>query len=209
MRGIIVVALSLAANGTQAMQPPGDAQIKADLSRGEELETRIAGDLNSDGVDDIAYIVRGDDKRTLRVRLAGKGKIDFGHAPLGMLDLDAYPLGAAEMSVAKGVLVVKDLTGGTTATTATYRFRLDPEAGRMKLIGLDATMYSRTFAHDGSELSWNLLTGDVITSTLKLSGSGENASYQKTGLKRFRRPIRVYWMEDAPSGDDAFDAAAK
>ena len=54
MRGIIVVALSLAANGTQAMQPPGDAQIKADLSRGEELETRIAGDLNSDGVDDIA-----------------------------------------------------------------------------------------------------------------------------------------------------------
>ena len=166
MQGIIVVALSLAANGTQAMQPPGDAQIKADLSRGEELETRIAGDLNSDGVDDIAYIVRGDDKRTLRVRLADKGKIDFGHAPLGMLDLDAYPLGAAEMLVAKGVLVVKDLTGGTTATMATYRFRLDPEAGRMKLIGLDATMYSRTFAHDGSELSWNLLTGDVITSTL-------------------------------------------
>lgn len=208
MRGIIIVALSLAATGTQAMQPPGDAQIKAELGRGEEIEARIAGDLNGDGVDDIAYIVRGDDKRILRVRLADKGK-GFGRAPQGMLDLDAYPLGAAEMSVAKGVLVVKDLTGGTTATAATYRFRLDPEAGRMKLIGLDATMYSRTFAHDGSELSWNLLTGDVITSTLKLSGSGENASYQKTGLKRFRRPIRVYWMEDAPSGDDAFGAAAK
>jgi hypothetical protein len=208
MRGIIIVALSLTATGTQAMQPRDDAQIKVELGRGEEIEVRIAGDLNGDGVDDIAYIVRGDDKRTLRVRLANKGK-DFGRAPQGMLDLDAHPLGVAELSVAKGVLVVKDLTGGTTATAATYRFRLDPEAGRMKLIGLDATMYSRTFAHDGSELSWNLLTGDIITSTLKLSGSGENASYQKTGLKRFRRPIRVYWMEDAPSGEDAFGAAAK
>ena len=39
----------------------------------------------------------------------------------------------------------------------------------MRLIGMDATVYSRTFAHDGFEASWNLLNGDATTRELKLN----------------------------------------
>ena len=184
-----------------------DDEIQATMKAGEEVENRVNGDFNGDGDIDTAWIVRGEDSRSLHVSFAARGEYDLSHDPAGSAALDPYPLGPAEMIVSKGVLVVKDLTGGTTATAITYRYRGEKE--KMKLIGLDATLYSRTWAHDGARMSWNLLTGDVITSTLKLSGSGENASYQKTGLKRFRRPIRVYWMEDAPIGDDAFGAAAK
>ena len=79
----------------------------------------------------------------------------------------------------------------------------------MRLIGLDATLYSRTYAHDGAEMSWNLLTGDVIATKMKLVGSGENANYDKSAVKRFKRPVKVAYMEDTPSAEETLDLAMK
>lgn len=214
MRVLTLAALLLASGGAQAMQRPAvpvmsDDEINATLEAGEEIENRVDGDLNGDGDIDTAWIVRGEDKRVLRVQFAARGEFDMYHEPAGSAELDPFPLGPAEMTISKGILVVKDLTGGTTAVSATYRYRGDRTRPKMRLIGLDATLYSRTYAHDGAEMSWNLLTGDVIATKMKLVGSGENATYDKSAVQRFKRPVKVAHMEDTPSAEETLDLAMK
>lgn len=214
MRRLVLAALLLASGTAQAMQRPGmppmsDDEIRADLKDGEEIETRIDGDMNGDGDIDTAWIVRGDESRSLHVSFAARGEYDLYREPAGRVELDAYPLGPAEMTVSKGVLVIKDLTGGTTAISATYRFRGEKTQPKMRLIGLDATLYSRTYAHDGAEMSWNVLTGDVIATKMKLVGSGENANYDKSAVKRFKRPVKALYMEDTPNAEETLDMAMK
>ena len=214
MRRLVLAAMLLVSGTAYAMQRPAippmsDDEIRADLKDGEELETRVDGDMNGDGDIDTAWIVRGEDRRTLHVSFAARGEYEAYHEPAGNVELDAYPLGPAEMVVSKGVLVVKDLTGGTTAISATYRFRGEKTRPKMRLIGLDATLYSRTYAHDGAEMSWNVLTGDVIATTMKLVGSGENAVYDKSAVKRFKRPVTALYMEETPNAEETLDLAMK
>lgn len=214
MRILVMAALLAATGSAQAWQRPAvpvlsDDEIRADLKPGEEVEGRVDGDLNGDGDIDTAYIVRGEDTRSLHVQFAARGEFDLYHQPAGSVALDAYPLGAADMTISKGVLIVKDLTGGTTAISATYRYRGDKAQPKMRLIGLDATLYSRTWAHGGSEMSWNVLTGDVIATALKLVGSGENASYAKQPPKRFKRPAKAYYLEDTPDAEETLGMAMK
>lgn len=214
MRTLVLAATLLAAGTAQAMQRPevpvmSDDAIAATLEAGQEVETRVDGDMNGDGDIDTAWIVRGNDKRFLHVQFAARGEFDLYHEPAGSAELDAFPLGPAEMTVSKGILIIKDLTGGTTAISATYRYRGERTKPRMALIGLDATLYSRTYAHDGAEMSWNLLTGDVIATKLKLVGSGENANYDKSAVKRFKRPVKTCYLEDTPDAEEALDMAMK
>ncbi len=209
-----LTALLLAPATAQAMQryevPVLSAdEIAATLKGGEEIEARVDGDLNGDGDADTAWIVRGDDARALHVQFAVRGEFDFYHEPAGSIALDAYPLGPADMTISKGVLVVKDLTGGTTAVSATYRFRGEKAKPRMRLIGLDATLYSRTYAHDGAEMSWNVLTGDVTATRMKLIGEGENATYDASAVMRFKRPVKAWYMEDTPDAAETLDMAMK
>ena len=214
MRIMALAALLLVSGAAQAMQRPdippmSDEELRANLKGGEEIEGRVDGDMNGDGDIDTAWIVRGEDSRSLYVSFAARGEYDLYHEPAGRLDLDAYPLGPADMTVGKGVLVVKDLTGGTTAVSATYRFRGEKAQPRMRLIGLDATLYSRTYAHDGAEMSWNLLSRDVHATKMKLVGSGESATYDKSALKRFRRPVETVYMESTPNAEETLDMAMK
>lgn len=214
MRRLVLAAMLLVSGTAQALQRPeippmSDDEIRADLKDGEEIETRVDGDMNGDGDIDNAWIVRGEDTRTLHVSFAARGEYDLYREPAGRVELDPYPLGPAEMTVSKGVLVIKDLTGGTTAISATYRFRGEKTQPKMRLIGLDATLYSRTYAHDGAEMSWNVLTGDVIATKMKLVGSGENANYDKSAVKRFKRPVKALYMEDTPSAEETLDLAMK
>ncbi len=214
MRTLAWAALLLASGTAHAAQRNAvpilsDAEIQADLKDGEAVEGRIDGDLNGDGETDTAYIVRGEDSRSLHVQFAVRSELELYHEPAGTLALDAYPLGPADMAIAKGVLVVTDLTGGTTAIQAKYRFRGEKARPKMRLIGLDATLYSRTYAHDGAEMSWNVLTGDVIATTMKLVGRGENATYDKSAVKRFKRPVKAIYMEDTPDAEETLGMASK
>ena len=214
MRKLALAALLLASGPAQAMQRPAvpvmsNEEITSRLRDGREIETRVDGDLNGDGDIDTAYIVRGEDDRWLHVQFAVRGEFDLYHEPAGSVELDAYPLGPAEMVISKGVLIVKDLTGGTTAMSATYRFRGEKTKPKLRLIGLDATLYSRTWAHDGAEMSWNVLTGDVTATKMKLVGSDENASYDKSTVKRFKRPVKIYYAEDTPNAEETLDMAMK
>ncbi|HWT41284.1 MAG TPA: hypothetical protein VN152_01440 [Sphingopyxis sp.] len=186
-----------------AMPPITDATLNDWLEAGEEIETRADGDINGDGDTDTVYVVASPDARTLRVMLRYRSEFDIGHSPAGELKLEPDRLGAAGLTIDKGVLTISDLTGGTTALSATYRYRpaATKDGPRMRLIGLDATVYSRTYAHDGNEMSWNVATGDTITSLLKVAASGDRG-YDKLHTRKFRQPVRTIYMEDTPGAEE-------
>jgi len=204
MRLFALAALLIATPAAaQTASPINDEAIKTFLEKGEAVESRTEGDLNGDGQPDTVLIGRGDDTRTLKVLLLTRGEFDIDLTPIGTHKLDAYPLGAATVSIRNGVLKIEDLTGGTTAVNAVYRYRLVPGAKpRMRLIGIDATLYSRTYAHDGAEISWNLLTGDYLSRTLKLNSKGGNAAYDKIAEKKAKKPSKPLYMEDTPDPND-------
>ena len=203
----LIAAISLGGMAHAAdrpMMPPiTDAMLDDWLELGEEIETRADGDLNGDGDTDTVYVVASPDERMLRVMLSYRSEVDIGHEPGGELKLEPLPIGPADLKIAKGVLTIRDLNGGTTALSATYRYRAvrTAERPRMRLIGLDATVYSRTFAHDGNEMSWNVATGDTITTQLKVATTGDRG-YDKLHTRKFRQPVRTIYMEDTPDAEE-------
>lgn len=198
-------ALTLLVGAPCAVQATVDA-----ISTDELIEDVVRADFNGDGLEDTATILRdGKESRILRVVTSYRSETDFGENPPQVLALDPYPLGDSALKVTdstKGkVLVMDDLTGGTTAVASTHRFRWDAKLGAMRLIGLDATLYSRTYAHDGKEASWNLMTGDLVTRRLKLGSPSGDAAYTKLPETRTKKPSPPVRLEDSPSGDDLLE----
>jgi hypothetical protein len=173
------------------------AEIKG-LIGPDELEGRLDGDLNGDGETDTVFVQRGEESRKLSVRVAYRTEVDLGHDPVGELALDPFPLGPASLSIRKGVLIVDDLTGGTSAISSTLRYRFDPAKRRMRLIGLDAKFHSRTNAHGWNSVSWNLLTGNYVEERAELI-DGPERDYGSIRTKRSKRPVRTVYMEDTPN----------
>ena len=131
---------------------------------GVRQESVLSGDFDGDGREDRAMVLRDDERRRLLVALYGVGA------------LDPYPLGEASLSAPRGVLVIEDLAGGTTAIQSTYRYRYDKATDRMRLIGDDVSLYSRTWQHGTTKVSTNRLTGKRITTVNDLVGEpGPNA----------------------------------
>ena len=208
---LLLPATALAAPDRPAVPPVSDQFLLDQLELGDEIETRADGDINSDGDTDTVFVVASPDARTLYVMLSYRSEVDLGHEPAGSFKLEPDRLGPAELSIGKGVLTIRDLTGGTTALSATYRYRaVSTKAGqKMRLIGLDTKLYSRTWAHDGSEMSWNLLTGDVVASELKLVGKGEDASYDTQFTRKSKRPVKTLYMEDTPDPEEELIRATR
>ena len=207
---LVLMTLFLTSAAHAAPQPPiSDEVILEGVQLGEEVETRVDGDLNGDGDPDTAFVIASPVSRDLYVVLSYRGEVDIGHQPGGQLKLPADALGPAGLTIKKGVLVVEDLSGGTTALSATYRYRADKAEPKMRLIGLDATVYSRTYAHDGNAMSWNLVTGDVETKRLRKVGDGEDASYEDALVTRFKRASKPVYMNDTPDPEEKLVAFTK
>lgn len=214
--GLAMAGPASAKDPPKAAQPefwiPSDHDLLAELPEGARLETRRNGDINGDGIPDVAFVGGNDDARWLVVKIGYKDALDWGFEPASInTHLDPYPLGAASLSVKKDVLLVGDLTGGTTATMATYRYRWDAKVKRMRLIGLDATTYSRTNSHDSIETSWNLLTGahQVVRGILNSAPKGDDdAAYRYTKPDRTLRKSQSVYMEDTPNPDDLVTSEA-
>jgi hypothetical protein len=168
-----------------------------ELPAGVELEARVTGDLNGDGIEDAAYVAHNEDSRALTVLLSVKHEFDFEYrTEVLMLELSEFTPG--KLSLDGEVLAFEDMTGGTTAITSTRRYRYDGRGKQMRLIGLDASLYSRTFAHDSFETSWNLLTGNATTRELKLNRGGGDAAYSPGRERSFKRRIRAQWLSESP-----------
>ena len=166
------------------------------VPEGWRMETQLEADFDGDGKMDIAMVVRNDDERWLLVAL-GEGK---GLRRVGLGEMDAYPLGDASLEAKKGVLVVNDLTGGTTAIASTYRYRYEAASGRMQLIGDDVELYSRTNAHGGIKVSTNRLNGVRLTQTSTIDEIGGERRFSKE--KRSSVPVTKIYLEDAPVPED-------
>ena len=187
----------LAAQATEVV--PG-----VDLPAGVEIETRVSGDFNSDGIEDTAYVAHNEDSRALTVLVSVKHGLDFEYRP-EVLNLDLTEFTPAKLSLDGDVLEFEDLTGGTTAVSSTRRFRYDGRGEQMRLIGLDATLYSRTFAHDGFETSWNLINGDATTRELKRNAGSGDAAYNPGRERSFKRRTRAQWLSDSPDPETVLE----
>ncbi|MFD0726434.1 hypothetical protein [Lysobacter brunescens] len=168
---------------------------------GGVIEIRLDQDVTGDGLRDLVFVARNDETRVLKVMVAYADEFDMGYAPVGEMRMGDSPLGDASLSVKKGVLIVEDLDGGTTAIQSLYRFRFDPKENRMRLIGDDVSLYSRTNAHDSTSISTNRLAGVQI---VKRSVVGKDGYTDQPEQKKQVSKAPV-WMEDAPSPAKTLD----
>ncbi|WP_054118711.1 hypothetical protein [Porphyrobacter sp. AAP60] len=185
---LLALALALSAPPAAAQEGP-----QAVLAEGERLEVETRADFDGDGLADLAYVAAREETRELRV-VVGQ--------TVQTLTLAPFPLVDATLAFEGKVLLFDELNGGTTAVASTRRFRWDDKLGAMRLIGLDATFYSRTFAHDGKQASWNLLTGDWHTHTMRLRNDDSGIAYDEVDKRRRKKRSKPLRLEDAPSGDD-------
>lgn len=163
------------------------------------VETRLDADFTGDGLHDVAFVVRGDERRLLKVMVGYATDVDVGYDPVGEMQMDISPLGDASLSVKKGVLIVEDLTGGTTAIQSLYRFRYDPVAKKMRLICDDVTLYSRTTQHDSTAISTNRLTGLQLVTRSVL---GKDGAYTDQPAQKRQVPTKPIYMDNAPAPED-------
>ena len=182
--------------------PSPTAEILADyMPDGTKLETRLDADVTGDGMVDVVFVAASEDVRVLKVMAAYADEFNNGHEPIGEAAMETYPLGSASLSVKKGVLLVEDLTGGTTAIQSVYRYRFDPKVRRMRLIGDDVSLYSRTNAHDSIEISTNRLTGAQIVTRSVVGEDG----YTDQPAQKKKVATRPIYMEDAPTPETTLD----
>jgi len=157
-------------------------------------ESETAGDLDRDGRADLALILVSPDGEH-RVLAVGRGTPQ-GFRKVGEAALPAHPLQPAVVGVSeRGILSVEDLVGGDTAIRTTYRFRYDGQSGRVRLVGLDATHFSRSGQHDANRVSINFVTGERVDQLEKLEADG-TLTPQKA-RRRKGRPAVLY-MESTP-----------
>ena len=194
---LLALALLAAPATAQGISPP-----QPYLDEGETIEVQLALDLNDDGLKDLAYVAVQENRRRLTVVSFTFDEDWTADLVSQTLALDPYPLGDAVLKLKGNVLLFEELTGGTTAVFSTHRFRWDNKLAAMRLIGLDATLYSRTFAHDGVKASWNLLTGDFTSHTLKLRGGDSDIAYDEVDKKRKKKRSAPVRLEQSPTGDD-------
>lgn len=178
--------------------PMSAAELASYLPGGATVETLLNADINGDGLRDVVAVGRTDDKRVVRVMLAYVTQTDLGYRPVGEAEMDIDPLADATLSVERGVLLVKDLTGGTSALASTYRYRYDPAKDRMRLIGDDVSYYSRTNSHGSLDISTNRLTGVRIETRSRLNTGGGTAALLPGKPVRRTVSTRPVYMEDAP-----------
>lgn len=187
---------ALAATPNKPQIPrPDNAILKNNSPDNTEIEVRLDGDFTGDGLNDVAFIAASEEKRVLIVMAGYAEEVDMGHDRIGQVELETFPLGAASLSFKKGVLIVEDLTGGTTAINALYRYRFDKKKKRMQLIGDDVMQYSRTNQHDSIKVSTNRLSGKSISQVRKLKG--DNYEDQPAITKTVS--TKVIYMEDTPN----------
>lgn len=193
---LILSQAALAATPVKTQVPRPDTDVLKNYSPDNtEIEVRLDGDFTGDGLDDVAFIAASEEKRVLIVMAGYVDEFDLGHEPIGQAELETFPLGAASLSFKKGVLVAEDLTGGTTAISAVYRYRFDKTKKRMQLIGDDVTQYSRTNQHDSFKVSTNRLTGKSISQVSKLKGDG----YEDQPAITKTVSTKAIYMEDTPN----------
>jgi hypothetical protein len=178
------------------------------LPRGWTVGDQASGDLNGDGVSDIAAIlVKGnpagkqseaeDEFDRVLIALLGhdKGKFTLAGRNDGLLLCKGCG-GVKEgvgISIKKGVIVVQQWSGSREFTDETWRFRYDPKAQRFVIIGRDIETGDGMLG-TGTIVSFNYLTGKKITKNYRYDKKGENKI--TTSTKKENGPRKSPFIED-------------
>ena len=187
--------------------PATGKSLNAFLSKGWTVEDQASGDLNGDGVSDIsAILIQGkaggtireadDDPRALIV-LLGHDKGAFTLAGTNDRLLQCRGCGGVKegvgISIRKGVIIVRQMTGSREFSDETWRFRYDPRKQRFVLIGRD-TESGDGMLGTGTIVSFNYLTGRKITKNYRYDKKSENKTV--TSTKQENGPRKTPFMED-------------
>jgi hypothetical protein len=182
--------------------------LKEFVPRGWTVETEASGDLNSDGLPDIAAVLirempesgeRGAEDELGRALLVLLGNEKEGFLPAGSNDDLLLCRGCGGMrehvgiEIVKGVVIVKETGGSRESTSETWRFRYDPRSQRFVLIGRDSDSRDSVVGK-GKEVSFNTLTGLKVTQTYRYDKSGEHRTTLST--KKEMVPAKTPFMED-------------
>jgi hypothetical protein len=187
------------------------ATAEAFAPAGWRIELRVAGDLNKDGIDDLALVIRQSDPANVLTNTAlGPPKLDtnprilavaFGKARGGYdlalenhtliprttePNLDDYFAEGGGIAIKRGTLQVKlhlfASAGGWAAGNRTFTFRF--QDGRFALIGYDSDMTQRNTGKT-TRISVNYLTGKMKTTM----GSIENDKTTARWRTLARQPL--------------------
>lgn len=198
---VAAAALTCHVDASRRALPALGRDAGAFTPKGWTIESRHAFDLNRDGTPDLVLVVRHPDNEARKLVAAVATPRGLRNA--GEAQLPGYPLGDANVEFnARGVLVVTDLVGGTTANQTVYRYRYEgPSAadGAMRFTGMDIGNYSRTNQHDSTTLSYNYLTGGFEKRVDRLTKRGD---YVPTKPVRRTGAPECRFMDDTPDPDD-------
>ena len=195
------------AAGADDRVPPAmtDETLRLALPDGASIEARLDADLDGDGMKDVVVVARSDTDRVLKAFAAYSSETDNGFDPLGEMRMSYAPLAKTALRMLRGVVVVTDTDAAATSIDATWRFRFERQrdgSGRMRLIGDDLRVHSRTGAHDSTTVSTNRLTGERIVQVATPGPKGDVKQPAKTS-KVSSKPL---YMEDAPTPGQTLEA---
>lgn len=178
------------------------------LPGGWTVDNQASGDLNGDGIPDIAAILfRGkpgttpreaaDDEPRALIVLLGRdnGEFTLAGTNSGLLQDRGYG-GAKEMvgiGIKKGIIVVREWSGSREFSVKTWRFRYDSGNRRFVLIGKDIENVDGCVG--GKAESFNYLTGSKITETFRYNEMCEHKVTAST--KKGKGTRATVFLEDA------------
>ena len=184
--------------------PPEGKSLVDFVPQGWTVEDQANGDLNGDGVSDIAAIlVQGkpdgaeDEPQRAVIVLLGRDNEKF--IPAGTNDKFLECRGclgvkeAVGISIKKGVIIVDQMSGSREFSNETWRFRYDPKTQRFVLIGRDLVTGDGMLG-TGTIESCNFLTGWKITQTYQYDEKGERKIADSTKTEK--------WTEKTPFIED-------
>jgi hypothetical protein len=182
---VLVLMTALLGHAAQAQEAafdpglrPRDGHSLDDFTpRGWTAEDKADGDLNADGIADIAAILvpsstGADAEEGPRVLLVlfgsagGKFRLAGSNDGLLVCVRCGGVKESAGVEIKKGVLIVSQMTGSREYTDQIWRFRYDPKRLRFLLIGRDVA-HRDAILGSGEKESANFLTGIRISESYR------------------------------------------
>jgi hypothetical protein len=186
-------------------QLPREGRSLADFTPpGWEDEEKADGDLNADGIADIAAILvqsssgpnAEESQRILLVLVGGaNGKFSLGGSN-GELLMCVHCGGVKEsagVDIKKGVVIVSQLIGSREFTDQIWRFRYAAKSRRFVLIGKDIRHGDGALG-TGKKESFNFLTGIKISESYRYDQKRDREITRSS--KKEKIPKRTPFLED-------------
>jgi hypothetical protein len=193
-----LVGLAQAGDASFNNLPQQGTSLADFIPRGWKVDSQVSGDLNGDGVPDIAAILiedkpdndADDGPKHAFMVLLSDGNSKFVLAGINSKLLQCKGCGGVkefvDIQIKKDVVIVSQMSGSRTYTYNTWRFRYDHKSQRFVLIGLDCEDGDNVLGKKTIESS-NYLTGlKTIRKGNKVSSStidGFTASQQAPFLE--------------------------